>query len=78
MENYYSSEFVGKLLRGLGQFSKPLLIRLGYLQENLSLLRAFGFEDGVDHIVSSNKEKMKAKNQCYVFELKEEFKEVNV
>lgn len=52
-------------------------IRPGYLQNNLALLRALGFEDGVDHIISSIKEKMKEKRQCFVFELKEEFMEVS-
>jgi len=52
-------------------------IRPGYLQENLAVLRALGFEDGIDHIISSIQEKMKEKRQCYVFELKEEFLEVS-
>ncbi|RKP56258.1 hypothetical protein D7Z26_06375 [Cohnella endophytica] len=52
-------------------------IRPGYLQNNLAILRAYGFEDGVEHIISSIKEKMKEKCQCYVFELREEFMDVS-
>ncbi|RED52895.1 TnsA endonuclease N-terminal domain-containing protein [Cohnella lupini] len=52
-------------------------IRPGYLQNNLALLRAYGFEDGVEHVISSIKEKMTVKHQCYIFELREEFMDVS-
>lgn len=52
-------------------------IRPGYLQENLSILRAHGFEDGVDESLSLIKEMMRDKRSCYVFELREECMDVS-